>query len=93
MIKIYKLSDFKKHGGLKKSARGLFFNNTDEHGKDDRYARLASLIKAEGYASFSSPYSFTHINATHPEHGQVAIMQEVAGLTCSPTTLYKELTK
>lgn len=95
MIRIYKVSDFKKSGGLKKSAKGLFFNNTDEHGKKDRYERLAKLIKAEGFELFTSHYIFTSINATHPQHGQVIISQSVnvggSDLPTSPISLLKEL--
>lgn len=93
MIKIYKFSDLKKSGGLKKSAKGLFFNNTDENGKDDRYDHIARLIREEGYTGFISPYIFTSIRAVHPEHGQVFITQEVRGFICSPEKLLKALDK
>lgn len=91
MIKIYKVSDYKKDGTLKKSAKGLFFNNTDEHGKDDRYERLAGLIKQDGFNSFSKPYVFTSIHALHDVHGEVRIRQEIQGFTVSPDKLFEAL--
>ncbi len=93
MIKIYKFTDQKKGGGLKKSAKGLFFNNTDEHGKADRYETIAELIKAEGFTGFKSPYVFTAIYAKHPVHGDVFIKQDVQGFTCSPIKLLEALNK
>lgn len=95
MIKIYKVSDYKKSGGLKKTAKGLFFNNTDEYGKEDKYTRLAKMIKEEGYMAFESPYIFTYIKAQHREYGAVTILQHInlggRELTTSPIKLLEAL--
>lgn len=93
MITIYKITDFKKDGKLKKSAKTLFANNTDEHGQEDRYTELAHKIKQEGFCDFTSPYIFTHIKANHDTHGAVVIKQNVHGFMTSPTSLLKELIK
>ncbi len=97
MIKIYKISDYKNSGGLKKSARALMYNNTDEHGGEDRYVRLATIIIEEGFYGFKSPYFFTNIIAFHKEHGEVRIIQDInvggQELMTTPKSLYENLTK
>jgi len=96
MIKIYKITDYKKHGGLKKTAKGLFFNNTDEHSEaKDKYQKIANYIKEDGFFGFTSPYFFTHIIAHHREHGEVRILQDITiggkELMTSPTKLLETL--
>lgn len=89
-ITIYRVGDFKKYGGLKKTAKPLYANS----GLSAKES--AEAIKSRGYAFFEKPYFFSHIEAVHPNWGKVQIHQqvEVAGrlLITSPEELYKQLT-
>ena len=73
-ISIYKQSDFKKDGTLKKKAIAEFFRE----GETLNIPKIADEIKALGYHNFSSSYFFTHIKAeSHLSHGEpVKIFQD-----------------
>jgi hypothetical protein len=73
MISIYKLTDYKKKGGLKKNAKPVLFYSSTEN--DINYTRIANFICDSGFYLFRKPYIFDHINAMHKDYGEVIITQ------------------
>lgn len=106
-IYIYNLNQFTKAGKLKKHAQsemGLSLIDvaprTEEEAEKQRLEAneyIAKTIKQRGYHSFTSPYVFTHIEATN-DKGEPVIIQETftingRELPTTPQAVYKLLTK
>ena len=92
-IAIYKNSDFTSKGKLKKRARAEYITEIEKYDA----GKMADYIKYLGYKDFSTPYFFTHIEATSPyNHGErVKIFQDVLvgsnWLITSPQSLITHL--
>jgi hypothetical protein len=73
MIEIYKKTDFKKNGELKKRAKPVFSYMTTEDTPD--YKHIANLIKNNGFYEFTKPNYFIYIKANSKDFGDVIISQ------------------
>ncbi|MGA1048023.1 MAG: hypothetical protein ACO3UU_08420 [Minisyncoccia bacterium] len=71
-IEIYKITDFKTSGGLKKRAVPLYKIESSE---DLEYKSIAREIIQAGYSNFRRGYVFTSINAKSSEGEEVIIWQ------------------
>lgn len=65
-LSIYKTSDFKKNGSLKKKATAEYQTELEKMDME----KMADYIKYLGYKNFESPYFFTHIKAISPYNNQ-----------------------
>jgi hypothetical protein len=70
-ISIYKASDFKKNGTLKKKATPEF----QKIGESLSIPQVADEIKANGYGNYSTPYVFTYIRGTNKQGEAIKIFQ------------------
>jgi hypothetical protein len=100
-IEVFNQKQFKKHGGLKKTAKSdrafsiMDIGDEISGGTDKWLAEVAKTLKTE-YHTFESPYIFTHLRAiSKTTNEQVFIFETVAThgttLTTSPIKLRKLL--